>query len=136
MKKTILRECIRIAQEKKDAHPYNKKPNLRHFTFVIHNNKILAVGKNRPDEAWTEHGYPALSGRHSEVDGWLKAKGLLKGASFEVINIRVHAHGRIMNSKPCECCYRFLASMGCTAAYFSTGIDSMDFARLSLISAH
>lgn len=135
MKKTILRECIAYARRKCDLHPYNKKPNLRHFTFVVHNNKIIAVGKNRRDEPRIEHGYPEYAGRHAEVDAWLKARGLLRGATFEVVNVRVHANGRVMNSRPCECCYNFLASMGCAVAYFSTGMESLEFAKISLTNA-
>jgi len=132
MKRTLFRECVSHAIQKKNLHPYKRQPHLRHFTFVILDNKIIAVGLNRPDEPFIMHGYSIHSGRHSEVDAWKKAKGLLLGAPFEIINLRVHKSGRIMNSKPCECCYRFLASMGCTAAWFSTGINGMAFARLSL----
>jgi hypothetical protein len=57
---------------------------------------------------------------HSEVDSYNKAKGLLKGASFEVVNIRLNCSGELRISKPCPCCYSLLKALNCKAFFYST----------------
>ena len=128
VKKTILKECLRLAKEK------NKKRDddlNRHFNFVIQENKILEIGQNRSKApSQTLFGYPETSGIHSENDAYRKAKGLLDpNKSFEVVNIRLNKQNEIKISKPCPCCYNLIRSVGAKVIYFSTDCG---FAKISL----
>lgn len=137
MKRTILRECIRLAWEKDPGHPYaqmNKRK--KHYSFIVYKNKIIAVGMNRPKDGFVpifSHYYGELEkselcGRHSEPDAFNKAKGLLCGDTFEIVNIRI-SNRKISISKPCPCCCTFLQCFGCKEVWFTTGAG---FAKLKL----
>lgn len=117
MKKTILTECIRISISKNNNAPY---PAKRHYTFIIQNNKIIEYGRNRIDRSYKELGFPETSNRHSEVDAWKRARGILKkNKKFEIVNIRLNRCGEIRDSKPCSCCYSYLLDLGCRRFYYS-----------------
>lgn len=134
MKRTILRECLRIAWEKDPHHPYapmNK--HKKHYSFIIHKNKIISVGLNRPLDSYIPifAGYYEdleISGRHSESDAFNKAKGLLCGEPFEIVNVRI-SNQKIAISKPCPCCSEFLKAIGCKAVWFTTDLG---FAKMGL----
>lgn len=128
MRKRILRQCLRIAQEKNtpDSHP--EWGNYHHFSFVIQNNKIIEYGFNRPGRPLDGFGYPESGKIHSENDAYRKARGILESQKpFDIINIRLSKSGDLRMSKPCSCCNSFLSVVGCRNVYFST--DS-GFAKL------
>lgn len=127
MKATILRECVRIAREKN----LKRSGNFRHFSFVIQRNKIVEYGMNVGRAKPPIHfGYPEKAGIHSETFAYKRAKGLLNGESFEMVNIRLNRSGDLKLSKPCPCCYALLQDVGCVAVWFS--VDGGEFAKLKL----
>ena len=124
MKSTIIRDALRIAQEKLPAHPqFDYWP---HYTFVVQSNKIVEWGYNTPQEPAKHLGYNArishgVSKTHAELNAYRAAKGLLNpNKSFEIVNIRLSRQGSIRNSQPCACCFSFLSDLGCTHCWFST----------------
>jgi len=134
MKRTILRECIRLAWEKDANHPYAKmNKHKKHYSFIVRKNKIIAVGMNRVKDSYLPifSGYYEdleMGGRHSEPDAFNKAKGLLCGDPFEVVNVRI-SNQKIAISKPCPGCTEFLNATGCSAVWFTTDAG---FARMGL----
>lgn len=130
MKKTVLRECERIAVSKNELHP-EWGVGYHHFSFIIQNNKIIEMGMNRAGPPLVEFGYNEKFGKiHAETDAYRKARGILDlSRTFEVVNIRLNKRGLLRLSKPCGCCYEFLFVMGCKAVFFSTEIG---FAKMAL----
>ena len=115
MKKRILRECLQIARSNVCKHD---QPFI-HFSFVIHNNKIVEWGKNMSGNPPKYFGYPKWSKIHSEISAVKKAKGLIKGEPFSMVNIRTNRRGSLRNSKPCPSCQRFLKELKCLKITFS-----------------
>jgi len=99
MRKSLLRDCLRIAKDKNGGHP---ETHFRHFTFIIQGNKLVEYGYNRSHTALVRYGYPAWSKVHSENTAYKKAKGLLnKDIPFEAVNIRLTKSGKLKLSQPC-----------------------------------
>lgn len=136
MKKKLLEEASRICVRKKDSHPLIES-GYAHYSFVVVNDAIIEYGWNHrggpPPKhfgydkncKWSRLGFIPQS--HSEYSAYKRARGLLKGASFEMINVRVNPQGELRNSCPCNTCRSWLNAVGCKKVYFS--IDN-DFARL------
>jgi hypothetical protein len=136
MKKTLLREALRIAREKLCNHPKLKETAKRsmfiHYSFVVQDNKIVEYGYNRSEkEPPKTFGYHDrfggndwyIPGTHSEVDAYRKAKGLMnKNKPFEIINIRLNRQGEIRLSAPCKCCHQLLQEFGCKTFYYTTDV--------------
>jgi len=128
IKKSIFRECIRIAKEKNWNFP--KALKKHHFSFVIQNNKIIEWGTNVSICRGTEivgaqspkyRGYPDYAMFHSEAAAYKKARGLLDPKDdFEIVNVRMNTSGDILLSKPCDCCFAFLKTLNCNKVCFST----------------
>jgi hypothetical protein len=128
MKKSIIRECMRIAREKNSNFPAPMKKH--HFSFVVQSNKIVEWGTNVSLARGIEivgvsapryRGYPRYAMLHSEGDAYKKARGILNlDKTFEVINIRLNTAGEILLSKPCDCCFAFLKTLNCNRVWFST----------------
>jgi hypothetical protein len=120
MKRSILRECIRIARAKNFPGNHPCWNSFKHYSFVIQNNKIIEIGMNRKIKPPVWLGYHNLSGRHAEVDVYQKAKGIIDPSkSFEVVNIRLNKRGELRDSAPCKFCSKFLQYVGCQTVYFS-----------------
>lgn len=120
-KKTILRECLRIAREK---NKFNLEQSFLHHTFIIQHNKIIEYAVNRTHVPPVHFGYArkisgALPKLHAEVSAYRRAKALIKGA-FVCVNIRLNRAGKLKLSAPCECCARLLAAFGCRHVWFTT----------------
>lgn len=133
MKRTILRETVRIALEKLPRHPqYNYYP---HFTFVVQSNKILEMGMNSDNAPPVHLGYmgqlkDGTPKTHSEYNAYRKVKGILNpNKGFEIVNIRLNRQPVMKMSAPCGCCYGFMQALGCTDCYFSTELG--EFAHLT-----
>jgi hypothetical protein len=126
MKKSIFRECMRVAEDKLPTHPeFRAYP---HYAFIIQKNKILSFATNLCVEppihfgyhSKVRHGLPKI---HAEYNAFNKAKGILDlSKPFECLNIRFNKSGHVKLSAPCECCTRFLTSLGCSQCYFTTEI--------------
>lgn len=124
MKKKQIEHCLRIARKHLPKHP--QWDAYKHYSFIFQNNKLIEWGCNRTSEPTI--GYPEYGKRHSEVDAWYKAKGLMDKKSFEVLNIRMNCKGDLKISKPCSCCYEFLKRLGCSGVWFSVG--EIGFAKI------
>ncbi len=125
MKKSLIDHCYLIAKR------YNPKHCQwdcdKHYSFIIQNNQIVEWGTNKsgnPNRAM----YKDYQKIHSEYSAWAKAKGIIdKSKSFELLNLRLNKSGKLMLSKPCNCCLGFLKGLNCSKIIFST---EMGFAKL------
>lgn len=130
MKKTLLKECLRIAREKNTPDHHDQWGKFHHFAFVVQNNKIIEWATNKTGESPTVWGYQQTAKIHAEFWAYQKAKGLLdKNKSFELVNLRLNKNNELRMSKPCSCCYNFLKSFGCIKIWFTTDLG---FAQLSV----
>jgi hypothetical protein len=128
MKKKLLLESFRIALEYLPRHPeYSYFP---HYSFIVQTNKIIEWDTNSggqppaPFLAMYQSRVAHLDGaskRHSELNAFTKAKGLLdRDKSFEVINLRLNKRGEFRDAAPCSCCHHFLKMLGCQKVWFTT----------------
>jgi hypothetical protein len=122
MKRSIMRECIRIAEEKNTPELHPEWGNFHHFSFVIQSNKIVEYGVNRTGAPPIGLGYnPEFGKIHSETDAYRKARGILDpNIHFDIVNIRLNKKNMLRLSKPCKCCFGFLQSLNCKSIHFST----------------
>ena len=127
MKKTILRDALRIARDKLAGHPQYKF--FCHYAFIVQDNKIVEWATNTELEPPKHLGYhtrlsqadTAHPKAHAEFNAYKKAKGILDHSKpFECINIRLNKVGEMKMSAPCCCCQTFLDELGCSTVYFST----------------
>lgn len=129
MNKKLLIMATSIAREKLINHPEFNDKGFMHFSFIIYNGKIIALGMNRKGENPPQYGYRKDSKIHAEVDAWRKARGLLLGDAFEIINIRLNRKAEFRMSKPCKNCQILLQALGCNWFYFSTDVTG-EFKRV------
>lgn len=128
MKKSIFDTCSNTAISKLYKHP--ELGNFMHYSFIVQNNKIIEWGTNRRVCPAKHFGYNKkctdvdfVPKRHSELDVYFKARGLLnKTKPFEIINIRLNKKGQLKLSKPCSCCYELLKALGCKNFYYSSAV--------------
>jgi hypothetical protein len=121
MKKSILKECLKIAVNKIS----NQKEYFLHYCFIIQNNKIVDWSINKQVDPPIHLGYHSrIVGYpkwHAEYSAWVKSRDLIdKTKYFECINIRLDKNGCMKISAPCSCCYNFLKSLGCRVFWFTT----------------
>lgn len=122
MKKSLLKESLRIAREKNRPgnHP-RWGTGKQHFTFIVQDNKLVEWGVNRDGDSLVHLGYEHFSDIHSETDAYRKAKGVLdKSKPFDVINIRLNNQNETRMSKPCKCCNNFLITLGVRHIWYTT----------------
>ena len=125
MKSSLLKKCLEIARDNNTPIKHPQWGCYHHFSFIIQEGKIIDWGTNRKASPLTFLGYLPHAKIHSETDAYFKAKGIMiKGASFEIVNIRLNKMSKIMNSEPCKCCFTFLNNMGCKKAWFTTKIGN------------
>jgi len=122
MNPKLIVSAVRISKERLKNHPEFLYKGYIHFSFLILKGKVIAIGLNHRGNNPIQYGYPIYGKIHSEIDAYRKAKGLLKGDSFLLINIRLGRGGIIRNSKPCFFCQSLLKELGCKRVYYSTEI--------------
>lgn len=119
MKKALLADCIRIAQDKLLDHPQYE--HFPHWSFGIWQGKIIATGINRGHEPAKLFGYhrpnfvPKL---HSELDCILKCRRSLR--DLDIVNVRLNRKGEARLSMPCRRCRELLSVMEIKNIYFTT----------------
>jgi hypothetical protein len=128
MKKRLLHDAMKLALDYLPKHP--EFMFFPHYSFVIQSNKIIEWDTNTggqppaPFLAMYQSRVSHLEGsskRHSELNAYTKAKGILdRDKSFEIINIRLNKHGSMRDSAPCSCCHSFLKMLGCQKVWFTT----------------
>lgn len=104
-------------------HPYTG--GKFHYSFIVVRNQIIEYSPNTNLVLPKHFGYAARINdgeafTHSEIAAYKKAKGLLLGRKFEIVNIRLNKSGQIRLSKPCIVCYSLLQILGCYRFYYST----------------
>ena len=128
MKNRVLRECLKIAFDNNTPdHP--QWECYKHFSFIVQKNKVVRYGTNRAGAALIRYGYQPYQKIHSEADVYFKARGIMEGDSFEVVNIRLTKTFMIRDSTPCKCCWSFLKKLGCKKIYYTTNIG--EFASIN-----
>jgi len=120
MNPKLIVSAVRISKERLKNHPEFLYKGYIHFSFLILKGKVIAIGLNHRGNNPIQYGYPIYGKIHSEIDAYRKAKGLLKGDSFLLINIRLGRGGIIRNSKPCLYCQSLLKELGCKEVIYST----------------
>lgn len=115
-----LKKILRLSLE------ISKKSDLRsrHVSFLVKNNRILAVGFNRRKT----HGFAYRSGYkypfiHSEL-ACLKAlrQNAYKARGSVLVNVRVSRDGkRYMLSRPCQTCLTLARQSGVRSVVFTDG---------------
>ena len=125
MRQRILSDCIKIARQQNEKHP--QYGYFHHWTFIVQNNKIIGIGKNRlGNPIYYNFGFTNRSKIHSELDAYKKTKGIIdKNTPFYCVNIRLNRIGDLRLSKPCDCCQRFLIFAGCSGVWHSTSENSL-----------
>ena len=127
MKKSLLNEAYRLSCEKVDRHPL-KGVSFTHFSFVVVGNEIIEFGMNSHHEPEKHWGYDARNRAwdksfqgttHSELAAFKRARGLLKGDEFDLINVRLGANNTLRLSAPCSVCMGWLPAVGCEKIWFS-----------------
>lgn len=118
MKKVLLREALSIARGEMGHHP--EWSFYMHWSFIVAENRIVEWGTNAPGDPPKHFGYHPQSKIHSELRAWNRAKGLLAGAPFSLINIRLNRRGEWRMSAPCAPCQGWLESVGCRKIWFTT----------------
>ena len=130
MKKSILRECLRISIEKNTPLLHPEYGNFHHFSFIIQYNRIVSWSTNRNSgKPPIKYGYTSIHKSHSEFDAYRQARKLLLQRRWECVNIRLNKSNELRMSAPCKCCSKFLYLNGCTKVYFTT---QDGFAEISL----
>ena len=130
MKKSILKECLRISNAKLPHHPELGK--YLHYSFIIQSCKIIEWATNATHEPPIYLGYHRYDDStykpkyHSECFAYKKAKGLIGDDPFDIINIRLGMDGQVKLSKPCKACYRLMKILGCEKFYYSCEIGFME----------
>lgn len=126
VKKTILRDVLRIARENMEKHPEIDRGFL-HWSFVVQSNKVIEWGTNHSGIPERHYGYEGrLKGldmppkTHAELAAFRKARGIMDlSKPWEIINIRLNKSGITKISAPCSCCAGWLESTECRTAWFS-----------------
>lgn len=123
MKKSLLDVALYTARKKLPLHP--ELGRFLHYSFVVQNNKIIEwatnAGKCEPPRHYGYH-KADITYRpkyHAEIRAYRRAKGLLNGNPFQIINIRLNKQGVLRLSKPCRCCFDLMTVLGCTKFYYS-----------------
>jgi len=117
MKEHILYKCAEKAIQAWSGK--NDRPTY-HYTFAVRKNKIIAIGRNKPDfpsvvvskfakiykiKKWIQ--FPYL---HSEVDMICQIDPSMLNKQTEILNLRINRHGEFRFCKPCINCQVLLDS--------------------------
>ncbi len=136
MKKSILRECVRIAKEKNTPELHPEWGNFHHYSFIVQKNILVGWSTNRPASRVNAKllGYRDKTKGHSEYESYSRVKGLLdKRYFFECVNIRLNRFSEFRLSRPCECCNNFLYSAGCSRIFYSVDANHwMTFGEIKI----
>jgi len=120
MNKKLLNHCLTIAQSKNNAENHSEYgQGFVHFSFIIQNNKILSMGKNK--RATPLLCYPKHANIHAENDAFFKAQGIIDyNKKWECVNIRLNRQGIMRGSAPCQYCNLWLTKLGVSGFYYTT----------------
>ena len=132
MKEHTVKQCVKIMLSDWDN---NKARPTYHYAFGIRKNKIIAIGKNKPEypnnkvlnlaytydiEKWKN--YPFF---HAESDLITKLPKDIKPKQIEILSIRINRHAQFRLAKPCKNCQKLLDEFGIQKVAWSCN-DSED----------
>ncbi len=118
MNKRLQDKIISISNELKHVPNGSNK----HFTFIIHRNRILSIGwndYNLSHPKLVKNGY-GLCGMHSELSAIIRYRGnqeLLRYCT--IVNTRINSFGELGMSKPCPICTRLIQTWGFRKVFFT-----------------
>lgn len=122
MNKKILNLILNDCKKSLKKHPqYNYYP---HWTYLIRNNEIIAIGKNNGFEPSKKFGYhrhkdPTYIPKcHSELNAIKSCKRGLE--NLIVVNVRLNKSGKIRMAMPCKTCRNLLNSLNVKKVFFTT----------------
>jgi tRNA(Arg) A34 adenosine deaminase TadA len=127
MKRKLLQIAYDMAVDKLPRHPLFGTKSFLHFSFIVFDGSIIEYGFNShasPEPHW---GYEKLnrgygnykSSTHAELSVFKRARGLLRGETFDMINVRLGYENRLLISAPCSVCRSWLGAVGCRKVAFS-----------------
>lgn len=104
-----------------------------HFSFIFHKNRLVAAGRNKtrkthPLAAVNKYHFETI---HSELDAYLKIPYGMLSKKLVMINIRLSGKSRkrgipiLRMAKPCDCCGKWLKTVGFKKIIFSTEKEFM-----------
>lgn len=105
--------CLRLTNK-------SKMPEHRHAAVLVKGGKVLAVGINKNKAGMLADPVYGLKGWHSETDCLLSIpKENIKDAVLYVAGVT--KSGKLVNSKPCPCCQKFISKFPLKGVYYSDG---------------
>jgi hypothetical protein len=130
VKKSILRECLRVSREKNTEELHPEWDNFHHFSFLIWQGKILVWATNKNSGcSHIKFGYSEMSKTHSEFEVIRKRLWVdLSGSA--IVNVRLNKFGETRMSCPCKTCKAFVRRNGINTVYYT--VDNEEFERLTL----
>lgn len=130
MKESVIQQCVKILYTNWNNN--KSRPNY-HYAFAIKKNKIIEIGKNKPDtmsqkvfsiakiygiEKWIH--FPYL---HAESDLIIKLGPENIDRQIEILSLRINWHGRFRIAKPCKNCQKLIDSVGIKKVTWSCSPD-------------
>jgi deoxycytidylate deaminase len=143
MKESTIQQCIRILL--RDWKKDQSRPTY-HYAFAIKKNRIIAVGKNKPEypskkafvlgrtyniKKW--YMFPYL---HAESDLITKLNSYDINRHLELLSLRINRHGEFRLAKPCHNCQKLLDQLNVTKITWSCNCPDRSINNLILQSQH
>lgn len=122
MKKSLLNQAI--IRSRRDLAKHPERNNFPHWTFVVWENKIVAIGLNRKCEPDRKYGYHRIEDKtfvpklHSELDAIRHCNR--NWSLVEMINVRLNREGVVRLAMPCLTCRNLISVLGIKRVYFTT----------------
>lgn len=143
MKEHTIKQCVKILLDDWDN---NKVRPRYHYAFAVKKNKIIAIGKNKPEYpsqkvlelayAYDIEKWKFFPFFHAESDLVTKLPKDIKTKQIEILSIRINRHGQFRLAKPCVNCQKMLDGIGIQKIFWSCN-DSEDKSHsLILASEH
>lgn len=126
MSKKIINQSLLLTHKLFNEDYLTKKQRCWHFCFAYKRNRLLAIGRNEMDSAY--HGmlkkfniYEKYPYRHAEEDCISRLWGKTTvDNSIKFVVIRLNAHNKICNSKPCVKCQTIFNALNVNKIFYST----------------
>jgi len=131
-------KIVELTHVLKDIH--NTNIRCKHFTFILHKNKILSIGINNPKKTHPKNlkskykdrhnkDISEYVGIHSELSAILKYR-VESYHKYTLINTRIGVNGKLANSHPCAGCTCMLSQLNFRRIYYTT--SQGEFKELTL----
>jgi deoxycytidylate deaminase len=114
-----------------DALTLNKNNKSCHMAFLLHHQKIISHGFNQMDRQCFRG--RAITSLHAEIDCIRKIRPLsdINRRNYKMLIIKVSRHDlKYSNSKPCDCCTKFIKDVGINHIYCSNNNGTIEKIKL------